>query len=93
MDLFHRRPLLGHSRPTTHRELPQLVRETGLWLLPIRSGRKLSLADPRVNDGSVADEIVERYFFRDAFEHQHRERVCVRMRRWGDVVVFDEFWS
>ena len=38
-----------------------------------RSGWTLRLGGPRVKDRSVAGEVGERYFFRDALEHQHRE--------------------
>ena len=60
------------------------------WVLSRWSERTLSLADPRVNDRSIAREVGERHFLRDAFEHQHRERVGVGMLRCGDIIAFDE---
>ena len=49
-----------------------------------------SPVDPRVNYRSVAREVEERCFLRDAFEYQHCERVGVGTRRCGDAVVLDE---
>jgi len=50
----------------------------------------LSLGDLCVNDRGVLREVGERFFFRDAFEYRHRERVCVRTRRWRAIVAFME---
>ena len=52
--------------------------------------RTLSPANPRMNDRSIAREVGERHFLRDAFGHQHREQVGVGMLCCGDIIAFDE---
>ena len=37
-----------------------------------------------MEDCRIVREVGERRVFRDAFEHQHRKRVCVGMGRWRD---------
>jgi len=50
----------------------------------------LSLGDLCVNDRDVLREVREWFFLRNAFEHQHCERVRIRMRRWGVIVFFED---
>ena len=44
-----------------------------------------------MNDLSFTGDVGEGRSFRDTFEHQHSERKCVGIFRYGGVVVFDEF--
>lgn len=91
MDLLHRRSVVWFDGPAAHHKFPQTFRDViPLTILPIRSSGILSLGDPRVNDRGVTREVRERCYFRSAFEHQHRERVGVGIRRRRNVVVLEE---
>jgi hypothetical protein len=86
-DLFYGGSVPGFLRPTAHHKVPQTVRDTILRVLSIRSRREQPLGDPRVNDHSATREVGEGYFLGNAFEYQHRERVCVGLRCRREIVV------
>lgn len=50
----------------------------------------MSLGDSRMDDRSLTREVGEWRFFVHTFKYQHRERVGIGVRRWGDAVVLEE---